>query len=369
MNILHRRQYDADMVRSAPGFLTVLSSQLAGLTAEERQRIDRRGGLRLDDIVKCVVEPVDHTVNADNPSSDCIIDYGDIATDVTHTGYAAYTSGRVAFCILCGGAGTRLGLGVTKGLVKLPKSGKSLLQLKLEATAELKNVWVMTSPENYEDVVEHVQSLPGTEHVKVFMQFESVRLTLDNQVFLDEAGRPSFYPCGHGDIAPALQESGLLQKFIDDGGKHICVVNVDNLAATPDYSIIGQHIVSSASVTCEVVARSPGDTGGVLCSTGGINQIVEMFRMSPKTDTSQFVWLNTNTFIFDADLDFSHVKWSWHRVRRQVRGKMVVQYERLIQDLTENFDTKYVAVPRDVRFKPLKTLEDLQAITQTYDTV
>ena len=48
----------------------------------------------------------------------------------------------------------------------------------------------------------------------------------------------SWYPPGHGDIYRSFYNSGLLQKFIDDGKEYIFVSNIDNLGATVDVNIL-----------------------------------------------------------------------------------------------------------------------------------
>ena len=49
---------------------------------------------------------------------------------------------------------------------------------------------------------------------------------------------PSFNPPGHGDIYRSFYNSGLLQKFIDDGKEYVFVSNIDNLGATVDVNIL-----------------------------------------------------------------------------------------------------------------------------------
>jgi len=212
---------------------------------------------------------------------------------------------------------------------------------------------------NDAEVKSHMSTLSFKGDVKMFQQYQSVRLTPDNRLHLED-DEPSFYPCGHGDVIPALKESGVLDEFIAGGGKYIMIVNVDNVLAGLDPSLIGHHIKANKPVTCEVVEKLPTDTGGLLCDVAGTNQIVEQFRIMGNVDMSQFTWLNTNSMIVDANLAFEEVRWSWHRVKKNVDGKLVVQYERLLQDLTSTFQTSYVEVPRYSHFMPIKTTADLQ---------
>lgn len=45
-----------------------------------------------------------------------------------------------------------------------------------------------------------------------------------------------WYPPGHGDVFPALVNSGLLDKFLAEGKEYLFISNVDNLGATVDFS-------------------------------------------------------------------------------------------------------------------------------------
>jgi UTP--glucose-1-phosphate uridylyltransferase len=166
------------------------------------------------------------------------------------------------------------------------------------------------------------------------------------------------YPCGHGDIFPALTNSGLLKNFINDGGKYVAIVNVDNVLAALDPVLIGWHVLSNSNVTCEVVERRDGDTGGVLCIERGQLQIAEGFRLSC-ANPQNFKWLNTNSFIFNANLNIEPLGNSWNRVQKNVNDKLYVQHERLIQEITEAYDTMFVRVERRDRFFPIKNQKDL----------
>ena len=58
-----------------------------------------------------------------------------------------------------------------------------------------------------------------------------------------------WYPPGHGDVFPALVNSGLLDKFLAEGKEYIFISNVDNLGATVD--------VSTSHALCMQQARRP----------------------------------------------------------------------------------------------------------------
>ena len=185
-------------------------------------------------------------------------------------------------------------------------------------------------------------------------------MTPDNLVFSKENSH-YFVPCGHGDVVPALKESGVLPNFISSGGKYIYIVNVDNVLAELDHRILDNHIQANAPVTCEVVKATSADTGGFLCDVAGFRQVVEKFRID-KFDESCATYLSTNSMIVNANLDFDVINWSWHRVKKTFEGNLTVHYERLLQDLTANFKTNFLEVSREDRFMPVKTISDLENV-------
>ena len=175
-----------------------------------------------------------------------------------------------------------------------------------------------------------------------------------------------FRSCGHGDVFPVLINSGALEAFSLNGGKHVSIVNVDNVMASLDAAILGRHIKEKAKVTCEVVRRRQGDSGGVLCDVAGSLQIVESFRIHG-VDAQSFNWLNTNSFVFDTDIDLKLLGNAWNRVQKNIGNKIVIQHERLLQEITAAYSTNYIEVERDERFMPIKNLEDLVLAAKKID--
>src|SRR5690606_16830086 len=111
-----------------------------------------------------------------------------------------------------------------------------------------------------------------------------VRLELDGSVARDERGAPSFYAPGHGDLPFALKRSGLLDRFLESGGRYLFMSNVDNLTATLDPAIIGAHVEMGGELTALVAPKHPGDQGGAPARVGDRLEIVEGFRFPPEFD-------------------------------------------------------------------------------------
>jgi UTP--glucose-1-phosphate uridylyltransferase len=199
--------------------------------------------------------------------------------------------------------------------------------------------------------------------VAVFSQHLSLRLTPDGHLFEDADHKPSEYAPGHGDLPEALAQSGLLDDFLARGGKYVTIANLDNLGATLDPMIIGLHASNARPVTCEVVDKLESDRGGIPVRHRGKTVVLEEFRIPETFDPARVRVFNTNTFHMDADAlrDLSF-DWTFFVVKKQVQGKTAIQFERLINEVTNYLDTAYLRVPRTgegSRFLPVKDADEL----------
>src|SRR5687768_5959922 len=130
-------------------------------------------------------------------------------------GLAALRSGEVGCVVLAGGMATRFG-GVVKAVVEaLP--GRSFLALKLEDIRQIARrnasripVFLMSSFATHETLGRlAIGEQSADAPIEVFPQFVSLRVDPDGELFR-EAGRPSPYAPGHGDLSFALRSSGVL---------------------------------------------------------------------------------------------------------------------------------------------------------------
>jgi UTP--glucose-1-phosphate uridylyltransferase len=283
-------------------------------------------------------------------------------------GRDALTRGQVALVVLAGGMATRMG-GVVKALVEaLP--GKTFLELRVREMAALEReygvappLWLMTSHSTDQPIREALGKRVDGERIGVFSQFLSLRLTPEGALHLDAAGRPSEHAPGHGDVPEALKKSGLLTRFVERGGRVVMVTNLDNLGGTLDPAIIGWHLDHGEPVTSEVVEKARGDRGGIPVRVNGALCVLEEFRIPKSFDPASVRVFNTNVFHFDAralhDLD---IPWTYFRVTKKVDGAEVIQFERLVNEVTSYLGSRYLLVPRNgvaARFLPVKDNEEL----------
>lgn len=285
-------------------------------------------------------------------------------------GLQALKNGQCAMVVLAGGMATRMG-GVVKALVEAVP-GYRFLDLRLNELRALERrggqrvpLWLMTSDATDEAIRDALGNHLTPDYLETFRQDLSPRLNPDGSLFLDSKGQPSLHAPGHGDLPAALARSGLLQRFIERGGKYVTMTNIDNLGASLDPRIIGLHIQHGKPLTCEVVDKVGTDKGGIPVRVDGKPVVLEEFRIPPSFDPSTVRVFSTNTFHIDAaSLLDPNLDWTYFTVEKKVEDKKVIQFERLLNELTSALPTQFLRMPRtgaESRFLPVKDFPELEA--------
>jgi len=285
--------------------------------------------------------------------------------DANAAGVEVIRRGEVAQVVLSGGMATRFG-GVVKAALAAV-DGRSFLEIKLSQTQALESrldaeipVALMTSFATDEVVRAHVVE-HGLGDPMVFHQFVSLRLDTDGELFRSADDKPSLYAPGHGDLFQALRSSGVLATLRERGVRVVTVSNVDNLGARIDPAVIGMHLLSGRTVTCEV-ARKEGDMGGAPVRVDGRLQMLEGPRFPKGFDQELIPVFNTNTAVLDLDVLDRNYDLTWFYVRKDTGGRTAVQVERVYHEVSAFVPTAYLEVPRRGprgRFFPIKTPDDL----------
>ena len=297
-------------------------------------------------------------------------------------GEDALRRGRVAILVLNGGMATRFG-GGAKGIVPVVPGHPrvSFLAIKLAEVRQQAEALGAAIPA----VIMHSFATqgPSQNHLAEigwggvperdrdwFAQSIMPRVLPDGTPLQDlpEASGMSddalYCAPGHGDTLPRLRESGVLSRLQARGVEHVLVSNVDNVGATLDPFVLGAHLEAGAGVSVEVVRRIEGDAGGCVATLpGGRAAIIEGFRLPKSVDLAHYPHFNTNTLWLSLAAVDRDVDLTWFAVRKEIEwptGQLeVVQFERLIGQVTEFVDSAYLEVERDERFLPIKTREDL----------
>jgi UTP--glucose-1-phosphate uridylyltransferase len=278
-------------------------------------------------------------------------------------GSAALRRGELGAVILAGGMATRFGATV-KALAALPLPGApTFLDVKLADVRRWRGAVpaaLMTSFATHDAIADALG--PGAD-VALAPQFVGLRVTAAGDLFLTESGMPSPYSTGHGDLPDALRLAGVLDAFRAAGVRTVLVSNVDNLGATVDPALYAMHRRGGAKISVELVAKRPGDRGGLPVVRGGRLVLAEAFRLPETFPDEAFPLFNTNTLWIDLDvLDRDH-PWTWCVAAKMVDGREALQYERLVGELTWWNESRYLHVEREgasSRFLPIKQLDDLE---------
>ncbi|MFZ4735925.1 MAG: UTP--glucose-1-phosphate uridylyltransferase [Bradymonadia bacterium] len=287
-------------------------------------------------------------------------------------GRRALERGRVGLVVLNGGMATRFG-GVVKGVLPVDDQ-RSFLGLKLldalrvaqHYDAEPPIVILMNSRATSGPTRAHLDANDyfgyPEERVWLFEQQWAVRLRPSGEVYRDNAGAVSFYGPGHGDLVECIVRAGLLEQFIEGGGQTLLMSNVDNVPATLDLELLGRHLRADTDLSVELVDKRPGDTGGAPARVDGRAQIVESFRLPEGFDTTRLPVFNTNTLWIRAQALQNTVPLTWFAVEKRVDDQAIVQFERLVGELSAHVGTHWLRVPREgrrTRFVPVKHPDDL----------
>ncbi len=277
-------------------------------------------------------------------------------------GSAAIARGELAAVVLAGGMATRFGSQVKALAHVLDDRELSFLDLKLADLGRLgAGVTLLTSFATHDAVA---AAVAGTG-VELAPQLVSLRLQADGSLFADENGQPSPHAPGHGDLADALRLSGALERYRSSGVRTLFVCNVDNVGATLDPVLAGLHRELGGAITAELVAKLPGDAGGLpVRRADGSLAIAEAFRVPGDFPHESFPLFNTNTLWIDVAALEAPSAYTWCVARKQVDGREAIQLERLVGELTWWNPSRYVHVPREgveSRFVPVKDPDDLAA--------
>lgn len=238
------------------------------------------------------VSLAEKAIRAEVPSAITLDDFRD--ADSYDRAYAlgeeALRSGKVAFILVAGGQGSRLGFDHPKGMYPIgPVSNRTLYQMIIEQVharasqfATRIPIYVMTSPPTHLESESFLTKnnwfgFPA-EDIRLFCQ--GVMPAVDSKTgkaLLAERDRLFVNPDGHGGTLAALAGSGSLTDMERRRIEYIFYGQVDNpLLQVCHPALIGYHIAHESEMTSQVVRKqSPLQKVGNVVSVDGVVQIIE----------------------------------------------------------------------------------------------
>lgn len=315
---------------------------------------------------------------------------------IADAGTRALSAGEVAVVMVAGGSGTRLGFEGPKGTYPIgPVSASSLFQIHAEKIVALGRrygkpipLYVMTSPENYDDTVRFFDENDrfGLDHVRFFTQGEMPAVDRESgRILLSEKGQIATSPDGHGGTLTALAQRGpggapsCLDEMSMRGIRSLFYFQVDNpLVRIADPAFLGLHRQANAEMSFKVIEKLvPDEKVGVVVSVDGKPQVIEYSDLDPElaerraAEGNLELWAGSIA-IHILELDFvarlaGRAELPFHRADKKVpfvddSGTVVqpssanaVKFERFIFDALP-LATRWTLVEtnRSLEFEPLK---------------
>lgn len=322
------------------------------------------------------------------------------AEDFVHLGLEALELGEVAYLVVAGGQGTRLGFDQPKGMFPIgPISKKSLFQLHAEKVLALHRnfgvrvpLLVMTSPATDEATRLYFRRknyfrLPPQD-VWFFCQGTMPALDLASGRLLRESkGHLALSPNGHGGTITGLFDSGMFDRLGELGIRTLYYFQVDNpLVNLADYLFLGRHLDAKAEVSSKVLPKTgPKERVGNFALVDGRCSMIEYSDLpeewAHETDENgQLKFWAANPAIHLFDVDFLRKitaeadRLPWHLARKKVphldeSGQLIhpetenaLKFERFIFDILPQADRWTVlSIPREDEFAPVKNKDGVDS--------
>ncbi len=258
---------------------TCLITQMQGIDFEELKQLykqrEQKSVLPADDRLSSLPRPSD-----------------DAPRRAAHKGRGeqAIREGKVAFLVVAGGQGSRLGFEHPKGMYPVgPVSHKSLFQIHAEKALALQRRYqaplpflVMTSPatdaETRAFFAQRQNFGLGADDVHYFRQGTMPALDLETgRLLMESKGALFLSPDGHGGTLTGLADSGLLDALERRGIQTIFYFQVDNpLVNLADTGFLGRHLEHDAYISSKVIEKeSPADKLGNFVLVDGRCSMIE----------------------------------------------------------------------------------------------
>ncbi len=285
--------------------------------------------------------------------------FGGMRADLEAEGQRAIDQGQVAVVTLAAGVGSRWthGAGVVKALHPFCKMGgihRSFLEVHLGKSRRMSRLAdtpiphvITTSYLTHEPIGEFLDlkdnygyqgavllSPGGTVGLRMIPMARDLRFAweempqqmLDEQAqkvrdslrtalihWAEEMGEGSDYtdnvpvqclhPVGHWFEIPNMLKNGVLLDLIEmyPNLRVLMMHNIDTVGADVSPLVLGQHLISDAGMTVEVITRRVEDRGGGLARVDGTLRLIEGMALPHEEDEFELSYYNSNTMWIDID--------------------------------------------------------------------
>ena len=305
-------------------------------------------------------------------------------------------TGKIAFVLVAGGQGTRLGFHHPKGMYPIgPVSNATLFQFHFEKVLAISRRYghrvpycIMTSPATHAETVVFLkqQDYFGIEEDDVFIFCQGTMPAVsmdDGNVLLESKGSIALSPDGHGGMLAAMSKGSpsVLEQLRQRGIDYLFYNQVDNpLVRIGSPEFLGYHLLSGSELTSQVIRKQlPNDRVGNVVEVDGRLYVIEYSDLPDSVgkqtnpDGSLKIWAGSiAVHVFNTELIERTSKQAsslpFHSARKKVpfielkNGELVdphkenaIKFERFIFDLLPSAKNAVVVeVDPPNHFVPLK---------------
>ncbi|XP_077294229.1 UDP-glucose pyrophosphorylase isoform X2 [Arctopsyche grandis] len=315
-----------------------------------------------------------------------VVDYGLLKTPTGDTVQGMLE--KLVVVKLNGGLGTSMGCRGPKSVIPV-RNDLTFLDLTVQQIEHLNKTYkcnvplvLMDSFNTDEDTEKIIRKYKGLK-VEIFTFNQSCYPRINRESLLPIAKNcdvqddlEAWYPPGHGDFYQSFHNSGLLEKFVEQGRKYCFISNIDNLGATVDLNILDlllrpQPDKENVEFVMEVTNKTKADVkGGTLIQYDDKLRLLEIAQVPSEhvedfKSVKTFKFFNTNNLWVKLDaiqrvlnrgsLDMEIIVNNKHLAN----GLNIVQLETAVGAAMKVFDGAIgINVPRS-RFLPVKKTSDL----------
>ncbi|CAI5526484.1 unnamed protein product [Closterium sp. Naga37s-1] len=319
-----------------------------------------------------------------SPTDQEVVPYDDLPEVPQDPAVVKELLSKLAVMKLNGGLGTTMGCTGPKSVIEV-RNGQTFLDLILKQIETLNAKYGSSVPlvlmDSFSTTTLSRYAPSAAPLAQLLSQYP--RVVADDNTPWPAKGRKdkaAWYPPGHGDVFPALCNSGVLDQLRAEGIEYVFLANADNLGATVDLRILNFIVQNNNEYCLEVTPKTLADVkGGTIINYDGKLQLLEIAQVAPEhvsefKSIEKFKIFNTNNIWLNLAaikrlVESDALKLDIIPNPKEVDGVKVLQLETAAGAAMKFFDRAIgVNVPRS-RFLPVKATSDLLLVQSDLYTV